>query len=186
MEIIYPKYPFLWNYDDMFNVFEYNIKEIKNDHNEEIIDLSNLFPDKNIVEINQKIRQENAEKLILNLQTTYLAKLNFFESDEFHLKLKKNSKINLKKEVQVFVYDPYDNLETSEYNPKNICIVKNFKIIEDNICNIPTLYMRTHVIKGIVRFSPSNNSNIIFKNKINQIFYTVTEFSIILHNILIE
>jgi hypothetical protein len=184
MELNYPKYPFLWNYNDMFFPIDYNTKSIKNDHNEEISRLSELFPNKNIIEINQKILLENIDKLILNIQTTYLAKLECFESDEFNLKLITNYKINYKKDVPVFVYDPYNNLKTEEYNKKNICIVKNFKIIEENVSNIPTLYIRTHTIKGIIRFSPSNNSFIKFKNNKNPIFYTVTEFSIILHNII--
>ena len=186
MEINYPKYPFLWNYDDMFDPVEYNIENIKNDNNKEINDLSKLFPDKNIVEINQKISSEQQDKLILNIQTTYLSKLDCFESDEFNLKLVTNFKINYKKTVPVFVYDPYDNLQAEEYNPKNICVVKDFRIIEENLSSIPTLYTRTHTIKGIIRFSPSNNSCIIFKNKENPIFYTVTEFSIVKHNIVIN
>jgi hypothetical protein len=186
MEILYPNCPFLWNYDDMFNQVVYEINNLDSDYNEEIKKLLKIYPDRNTILINQKIKLENTDKLILNMQTTYLSKLDCFETDEFNLKLMTNHKINLKKNVPVFIYDPHDNLEIPEYNSKNICIVKDFNIIEENKSNIPLLYTRTHTIKGIIRFSPQNNSKITFKNKNNPIFYTITEFSIILHNIIIE
>lgn len=186
MEITYPKYPFLWNYDDMFNQVEYTMSNLQPDYNEIIKKLSEIYPDKNIVNINQTVKLENSDKLILNTQTTYLSKLDCFESDEFNLKLITNYKIDDKKKIPVFVFDPHDNLEIEKYDPKKLCIVKDINIIEENKDSMPTLYMRTHTIKNIIRFSPSNNSKIIFKNKDETQFYTITEFSIIMHNIKIE
>lgn len=186
MEIEYPKYPFLWNYDDMFNLIEYDIIKIDKEYNEETTKLGEIFPDKSIVIVNQKIKKENIDKMILNIQTTYLDKLDIFESNESTIKIITNHKINYKKDVPIFVYDAYDNLERQEFNPKKLCIVKNFNTIVNNINKIPLLYMRIHTIKGIIRFSPSDNSKILFKNDIdteNIKFFTITENTIILNNI---
>jgi hypothetical protein len=184
MEIIYPTYPFLWNYNDMFNNIEYKTVPLTNDFNEEIKNLTELFPNKNIVKITQIIKNDNINELILNLQTTYLSRLREFESDDYNLKINTIHKIDYKKKVPVFVYDPYDNLEIQEYNSQNICIIKNLEIIKENINSIPLLYTRTHTIKKIIRFSPSNNSKIKFKNNENSIFYTITEFSIVMNDII--
>lgn len=186
MEITYPKYPFLWNYDDMFNEVEYTMSNLQPNHDEIIKKLSEIYPDKNIVNINQTVKLENSDKLILNTQTTYLSKLDCFESGEFNLKLITNYKIDDKKKIPVFIFDPYDNLKTEKYDPKKLCIVKDIKIIEENKDSMPILYMRTHTIKNIIRFSPSNNSKIIFKNKDDTKFYTITEFSIIMHDVKIK
>lgn len=190
MEINYPKYPFLWDYSDMFNIIEYDVIKINKEsiENEEMNKLIEIFPEKDMILINQKINKDNANKMILNVQTMYLDKLNIFESNDSSIKVITNHKINYIEKVPVFIYDVYDNLKKQEFNPKNICVIKNFDTIVDNINNIPLLYMRIHTIKGIIRFSPSNNSKILFKDDINTEnikFFTITENAIVLNNITI-
>lgn len=198
MEIEYPKYPFLWNYNDMFKEINYKvIIEIENDFDENTKNLCEIFPDKNVILINQKIEKNEINNLILNIQTTYLDSLNIFETNNSSIKIITNYKIDYKKDVPVFIYDPENNiLRDKKFNPKNICIIKNINVIQENKDKLPLLYIRTHTIKGIIRFSPSNNSKINLninsdnnennENNINLKFYTVTEFSIIVNNIIIE
>lgn len=186
MEIIYPKYPFLWNYNDMFSLIEFNAIKINKKYNEETVKLSELFNDKNIIMLTQKINKENINNMILNIQTTCLDKLNIFESNETSIKVISNYKINYIDHPKIFVYDPYNNIKIGSFNAKKICIVKNFDTIVKNINNIPLLYTRTHTVKGIIRFSPSNNSNILLKEDIeNAQFFTITENTIVLNNIII-
>ena len=192
MEVEYPKYPFLWNYNDMFRKVNYEvITEINNDFDENTKKLSEIFPNKNVVLINQKIEESEINNLILNIQTTYLDRLDIFETNNSSIKIITNYKIDYKKDVSVFVYDPENNiLRDMKFNSKNICVIKNINVIQDNKDKLPLLYTRTHTIKGIIRFSPSNNSEIHLKinneNNGNLKFYTITEFSIIVNNIIIE
>jgi hypothetical protein len=178
MEFNFPIYPFIWNYDDMYNFLDYNsqiIEEFNNDKN--LDDLINIFNNYKIINVSQKILKINAKNL--SIHTWYLKKNNLFEKDDNNLKIITDSKIKFKDNVPCLVFDPNNLFERLDYHKDNLTIVKNINSIKKN--NVSKLYIHTHNIKGIFRFSPNNNSKIIFNKDINDgIFY------IILNNIIIK
>ncbi len=189
MIINFPKYPFIWNYDDMYNPIIYENKII--DSNEIIeygdkylTQLLELFPNSTVVKQSQKIQK--IEAVNLSIHTWYLTKNKLFESDNSTVEIDSESNLKFKKEVFGFVYDPNDVFDKSiyQYDKKknsHITILKNLNI---NIGLIPNVYIHTHSIKGIFRFSPKDNSIIKFKENItNPVFYVILDGLILLSSI---
>ncbi len=190
MIINFPKYPFIWNYDDMYNPIIYENKIIDSSElieygDEHLSGLLGLFPNSIVVKQNQKISKE--ESVNISIHTWYLAKNKLFKSDNSTAEIDSESNLKFKKEVFGFIYDPNDVFDKSIYNydkKKNspITILKNFSNINSRL--IPNIYIHTHSIKGIFRFSPRDNSVIKFKDNItNPIFYVVLDGLILLSSI---
>ena len=189
MEIEFPKFPFIWDYMDMYNIPEYKVnKLILEDYDDNIIFLLSKFKNFEIYESKQYFKsKENIKNL--NIHTWYLSQLNIFETNEKNIKIITNSKIKYKSNVQCFIFDSNNIFDISIYetNSKfpNLPIVKQNKSIILSL--IPKLYIHIHNINGILRFSPNNNNKIKLKENITTgIFYLVLDKIIIKFNILIE
>jgi hypothetical protein len=176
MEFEFPIYPFIWDYSDMYNLIEYESKILnQNDWDENIIYLLEKFPNSQIIESKQIISKDSAKNI--NIHTWYLYQKKVFESNNQNIKILTDSKLKFKANINCFIFDPndiFDNtkIEIDEKNTKftRICIIKNKKSIIPEL--IPSLYIHTHNIKGIFRFSPNDNNKInIKKNILNGIFY---------------
>ena len=183
MELNLPIYPFIWNYDDMYNLLDYNSEIIK-DHTKDknLIDLMNIFNKYKIINVKQKISFDNAKNI--SIHTWYLKNHNFFEMDNEIIKIITNSNVKFKDNVPCLIFDPNNIFERMDYHKDNITIVKNINSIKKN--NVPKLYIHTHNIRDIFRFSPNNNSKIIFNKDVNNdIFYIILNNIIIKFNILL-
>ncbi len=182
MQIDFPKYPFIWNYDDMYNPLDFSNKilEKPNIQDQQLLKLIELFPDYIVVEQKQKIKKEDAVNI--SIHTWYLSKLRLFESDDHIIKIESDSVIKFKKEVFGFIFDPNNVLDKtfrSEKKKNNpIFITSNITSIKKHM--IPNVYLHTHNIKGIFRFSPRDNSLI----KFNQLDNTNTENSVVFYTVL--
>ena len=190
MIINFPKYPFIWNYDDMYNPIIYENKIIEKNELIEYGDINltqlfDLFPNSIIVKQNQKIQKEEAVNICIH--TWYLSKFRLFESDNSSIGIESESNLKLKKEVFGFIFDPNDVFDKTIYSYKKnknppISIIKNFSSIKINM--IPDVYIHTHNIKGIFRFSPRENSVIKFNDNItNPTFYVILDNLILLSSI---
>jgi hypothetical protein len=189
MDFHFPKYPFLWNYYDMYNPIEFTNKIIeKKLYDDNINDLINLFADFLVVEQEQRISKVDAKNI--NIHTWYLSINKLCSFDDNNIIISSDSKIKCKKEVFAFIYDPYNIFDKSIYkydkkSKANITIIKN-NIKTTNLNLIPKFYIHAHNIKGIFRFSPDDNSQIKFNDTIiiEPVFYTVVD-KLIVKNILI-
>jgi len=184
MEFSFPKYPFFWNYDDMYNIINYTSKEINpNEYDEYTKLLLEKFPNYKIIKSNQIIKSKEEIKN-LNIHTWYLSQLNIFENDEFNIKILTNSKFKYKNNVKCFIFDPYNIFKNLDYDKKNkkeenIVIIKKHTSIFPEL--IPSLYIHTHNIKGIFRFSPNNNSKVILnKDSLENICYIILDKIIVI------
>lgn len=179
MEFNFPIYPFVWDYNDMYNYLDHSSEILdKNDLDDDnLVTLNNIFNNYEIININQKILKNNAKNI--SIHTWYLKNKNLFEIENKNLKIITNSKIKFKDTVPCLIFDPNNLFERTEYNKDNITIVKDINSIKKDL--IPNLYIHTHNIKGIFRFSPNNNNKIIFNSLINE-----GTFYIILNNLLIK
>ncbi len=187
MEFEFPKYPFIWNYSDMYNLINYTILNSE-EIDENINFLLEKFPNSQIINIKQIIEtHEFAQNL--NLHTWYLNSLKFFETTELNIKIITNSKIKFKSNVKCFIFDPNDIFIKSEYNSNKkgavMAIIKNKNSIIPEL--IPNLYIHVHNLKGILRFSPNDNNKINIKKDIyDGIFYVIMEKLIVKFNIQIK
>lgn len=196
MEFEFPKYPFVWDYSDMYNVIEYSSepvdlsiysdkKLIESDNpdnpefDEHISFLISKFPDSQVISSIQKISSRESAKN-LNFHTWYLSEKNVFESTGTTIKVITDSKYKFKSNVKCFIYDPVDIFEREPVDANNkkkfpnITIVKKKSSVIPEL--IPLLYIHTHNIKGIFRFSPNDNNKIKIKDSVtNGIFYIVLE-----------
>lgn len=176
MEFEFPIYPFIWDYSDMYNIIELESKILNiNDHDENIKYLLEKFPNSQIIESKQIIKSRDSAKNI-NIHTWYLYQKKVFESNNQSIKIITDSKLKFKANINCFIFDPNDifdntNIELGEKkNISSICIIKNKKSIIPEL--IPSLYIHTHNIKGIFRFSPNDNNKINIRENIsNGIFY---------------
>lgn len=144
MEFKFPKYPFIWNYDDMYNLIEYSsnlIEEDKYDSNTKL--LLEKFPKFQVIKSLQNINSHEYIKNI-NIHTWYLSQLNVFESDEKNISIITNSNLKYKNNVNVFIFDPTDIFDNFEFvkekqkQKQNIAIIKNYNSIIFNL--IPKLF----------------------------------------------
>ncbi len=200
MNINFPKYPFVWNYDDMYLPLEYSSKEITKDElvefgDENINFLLEFYPTFKIIKLNQKINKSDATNL--NIHTWYLSNLKVFETTDNSLIIETDSVLKYKNDVTAFIFDPNnvfdksiykENLNNENKNTKNGKDLNYISVIKDkkNILpsKIPKLYIHTHNIKGIFRFSPKDNSIIKFNNDIiNPVFYTIVQGVIVVNQV---
>jgi len=177
MEFEFPIYPFIWDYSDMYNLIEYESKILNSDtwnEDENILYLLEKFPNSQIIESKQIIKSKDSANNI-NIHTWYLYQKKVFESNNQNIKIITDSKFKFKANINCFIFDPNDIFDNSKIDEKNkkfstICIIKNKKSIIPEL--IPSLYIHTHNIKGIFRFSPNDNNKINIKDNItNGIFY---------------
>ncbi len=202
MEIYFPVHPFIWNYDDMYLGINFESKTMNSDELTEYGDphLHNLretFFEYQVVKFEQKISRQDANNI--NIHTWYLASKKIFESDDKTIKITTDSKIKFKDSVFGFIYDPNDVFDKSIYQqdnrsknhhksnpqyPTNPIYILKTDVTKINTAMIPRLYIHTHNIKGIFRFSPKDNSKIKFKDSvINPVFYVVVNNLIIIMQI---
>jgi hypothetical protein len=193
MEFEFPIYPFIWDYSDMYNLIEYEstqieqieqIEQITNDEN--IQYLLEKFPGSQVIDVKQSIKSREFAKNI-NIHTWYLGQKKVFESDEKTIKIITNSRIKFKSQINCFIFDPNDIFNKIEKeqtkNFPQICIIKNKKSIIPEL--IPSLYIHTHNIKGIFRFSPNDNNKINIKENITDgIFYIQMDKLIVKFNVI--
>lgn len=183
MEFEFPIYPFIWDYSDMYNLIEYESKILDlNEFDENIKFMFEKFPNSQVVEFKQTINSRESVKN-LNIHTWYLSKKKIFETTGDKIKIITDSRTKFKSNVNCFIFDPndvFDNLKIDNKDNKEnkenskqfstICIIKNNKSIIPEL--IPSLYIHTHNIKGIFRFSPNDNNKIHIRDEINDgIFY---------------
>ena len=225
MEFEFPKYPFVWDYSDMYNIIEYSSKRIESKNQKESLEhvepsepsepsepyesfephkpfepdenidfLLSKFPDSQIVYATQTISSRESAKN-LNFHTWYLSQKNVFETTETTIKVITDSKYKFKSNVKCFIFDPMDIFEKeSELETKTTMQEKKFSnitIVKKKISVIPELipllYIHTHNVKGIFRFSPNNNNKIKIRETINNgICYVVLEKLILKLNIKIK
>lgn len=177
MNFEFPIYPFIWDYSDMYNLIEYETKILNSDEHDKNINLMlGKFPNSQVIEFKQNI---NSRELVknLNLHTWYLSQKKVFETIGDKIKIITNSTVKFKANINCFIFDPFDIFDKSKVEINNgtkkfstICIIKNEKSIIPEL--IPSLYIHTHNVKGIFRFSPNDNNKIYIKDEItNGIFY---------------
>lgn len=179
MEFSYPKYPFIWNYSDMFQIPDWSLTTNLNDINDN--NLNNIllkYPNHQVIRTTQKIKSDDIN---INFHTWYINKLNVFTSNDTMIHIKTNSKFKFKANVCGHIYDPNDLFENLyENSKKNLLIIKNI----NNLVNISTIYINTHSIKNIIRFSPKSNSEFKLKANItNGRFYIIVDTAIIVSDI---
>jgi len=181
MEFEFPIYPFIWDYSDMYNLIDYNSSQLEPEgYDENILYLLEKFPGSQVVDVKQTIKSRDKAKNI-NIHTWYLRQKKVFDCDDNTIKIITDSKVKFKAQINCFIFDPndiFDNLqietkdnikETGKKFP-TICVVKNKKSIIPAL--IPQLYIHTHNVKGIFRFSPNDNNKINIKDNIrDDIFY---------------
>ena len=200
MEFEFPKYPFLWDYFDMYNLIDYESNELNLDElDEHLIFLADKFVGSKIVHSIQTINPTNSTNSTnptnptnltknLNIHTWYLSQLNVFEQTETNIKIITNSKFKYKSNVKCFVFDPNDIIDNTKFEKKkfpNIAIIKRKISIIPELT--PLLYIHTHNIKGIFRFSPNDNNMIKIKESVNNgVCYIVMEKLIVKLNIKIK
>lgn len=181
MEFEFPIYPFIWDYSDMYNLVDYNSSQLEPEsYDENILYLLEKFPGSQVVDVKQIIKSRDKAKNI-NIHTWYLGQKKVFDCDNKTIKIITNSKVKFKAQINCFIFDPNDIFDNSQIEIKDnikeqvkkfstICVVKNKKSIIPAL--IPQLYIHTHNIKGIFRFSPNDNNKINIKDNIrDDIFY---------------
>ena len=200
MEFEFPKYPFVWDYSDMYNIIDYSSepmdlskyklnqsdKSDKSDKSDELDEsiafLISKFPNSQVISSIQTVLSKKTAKN-LNFHTWYLSQKNIFETTDSTIKIITDSKYKFKSNVKCFIFDPYDMFEKEvepvevDVNKKkfpSIMIVKKKSSIIPEL--IPLLYIHTHNIKGIFRFSPNDNNKIKIKESVNDgVCYIVLE-----------
>lgn len=190
MEFEFPIYPFIWDYSDMYNLINYNSSQLEPEaYDENILYLLEKFPGSQVVDVKQTIKSRDTAKNI-NIHTWYLGQKKVFECDDKTIKIITNSIVKFKAEINCFIFDPNDIFDNSQIEIKEqakkfptICVVKNKKSIIPAL--IPQLYIHTHNIKGIFRFSPNDNSKINIKENIrDDIFYIQMDKLIVKFNVI--
>ena len=194
MEFEFPIYPFIWNYLDMYNIIDYNSSQLKPEaYDKNILYLLEKFPDSQVVSIKQTIKSREMARNI-NIHTWYLGQKKVFECNEKTIKIITNSKLKFKAKINCFIFDPNDifdnsliqineNIKEPTKNFSTICVVKNKKSIIPEL--IPQLYIHTHNVKGIFRFSPNDNNKINIKvNITDDIFYIQMDKIIVKFNVI--
>lgn len=190
MEFEFPKYPFLWDYSDMYNLIDYTSKELNldelksnsnnfdnsNNSNEHLVFLAEKFAGSKIVHSIQIVNSRDSTKN-LNIHTWYLSQQKVFEQTESNIKILTDSRFKYKSNVRCFVFDPNDIIDNSIFEKTkfpNVAIIKKKSSVIPEL--IPSLYIHTHNIKGIFRFSPNDNNKINLKETIDSgIFYIVLD-----------
>lgn len=184
MEFEFPKYPFLWDYSDMYNLIDYNSKELNlekiesnsDDYDEHLIFLSDKFPGSKIILSTQTVNLRDSTKN-LNIHTWYLSQQKVFEQTESTIKIITDSKFKYKSNVRCFVFDPTDQIDNTIFEKTkfpNIAIIKKKTSVIPEL--IPSLYIHTHNIKGIFRFSPNDNNKINIRELVKSgIFYIILD-----------
>lgn len=188
MEFKFPIYPFIWNYSDMYNLIDYHSSQLEpGAYDENILYLLEKFPDSQVVDVKQIIKSRDMAKNI-NIHTWYLGQKKVFECDEKTIKIITDSRVKFKAQINCFIFDPNDIFDNSHIEIKEqtkfptICVVKNKKSIIPEL--IPQLYIHTHNIKGIFRFSPNDNNKINIKDNIrDDIFYIQMDKLIVRFNV---
>jgi len=177
MEFEFPIYPFIWDYSDMYNLIEYETKTLDLSQFDENIGLMlDKFPNSKVVEFKQIIKSRESVKN-LNVHTWYLSKKKIFETIDDRIKIITDSRAKFKSNINCFIFDPNDVFDNSKIEIREnmnkfstLCIIKNKKSIIPEL--IPSLYIHTHNIKGIFRFSPNDNNKIYIRDGImDGIFY---------------
>lgn len=179
MEFEFPIYPFIWDYTDMYNLIEFESKILNPvEYDESINFLLDKFPNSQVIEFKQII---NSSAKNLNLHTWFLSQKKVFETNGDKIKIITNSRVKFKAQINCFIFDPndiFDNekikteteIKQREKKFSTLCIIKNAKSIIPEL--IPSLYIHTHNIKGIFRFSPNDNNKIYIREQItNGVFY---------------
>lgn len=195
MEFEFPKFPFLWDYSDMYNLIDYNSKELDieeiksnpNDFDEHLLFLADKFIGSKIIESTQIINSRDLTKN-LNIHTWYLSQLKVFEQTDSSIKIITNSKFKYKSNVNCFIYDPTDQIDNTIFEKKkfpNIAVIKKKTSIIPEL--IPFLYIHTHNIGGIFRFSPNDNNKINLRSSVKSgIFYIILDKLIVRLKIVIK
>jgi hypothetical protein len=180
MEFEFPKYPFLWDYSDMYNLIDYTSKELDLEEiklnpelsDEHLIFLSEKFPGSKIIQASQIVNSRDSTKN-LNIHTWHLTQQKVFEQTESNIKIITDSRFKFKSNVRCFVFDPNDIIDNSIFEKTkfpNVAIIKKKSSVIPEL--IPLLYIHAHNIKGIFRFSPNDNNKINLKESIDSgIFY---------------
>lgn len=194
MEFEFPIYPFIWDYSDMYNLIDYHSSQLELvDYDENILYLLEKFPCSQVVDVKQTIKSRDIAKNI-NIHTWYLRQKKVFECDDKTIKIITDSRVKFKAQINCFIFDPNDIFDNSQIEIKDnikeqakkfptICVVKNKKSIIPAL--IPQLYIHTHNIKGIFRFSPNDNNKINIKDNItDNIFYIQMDKLIVRFNII--
>lgn len=202
----FPKYPFIWNYNDMYNLCNYIIEDYDITSDTNIIELLKIYEEYIVIKTKQIINRENIKNI--NIHTWYLSEDKVFESDDKNILILINKNLNYKKNVFGFIFDPNNIFEISSdifhgnlnnsyqfskdcRSPeiqrscdKNILIIKNINNIKKDMKT--SNYIHIHYIKNIFRFSPGNNNIIKIKDNIeNSIFYTILDKIIVVNEICI-
>lgn len=173
MEIEFPVYPFVWNYDDMYSKINYECDEINSDYDEHIQFLLTKFPNCKVINSTQTISKENCTNL--NIHTWYLSQNNRcpFTKTNNIISITTNSQYKFKSNAKCFIFDPnniFNNFQdnTQNYKGRNptIAIIKKTCSVIPEL--IPMLYIHTHNVDGIFRFSPNDNSKIVFQDNFTE------------------
>lgn len=178
MEFEFPKYPFLWNYSDMYNLIDYKSTELNSNElisDDYLIFLLEKFPSYKIIHSVQTVKSRDSIKN-LNIHTWYLSQQKIFEQTESNIKVITNSTYKYKSNVKCFVFDPNDLIDNTIFKKSkypNIAIIKKKISIIPEL--IPSLYIHTHNINGIFRFSPNDNNKINIKELNSGIFYIILD-----------
>ncbi len=188
MQFEFPKFPFVWDYSDMYNIIDYkSINVIPEDYDEHLTFLNEKFPNSQIISATQVINSRDTAKNI-NIHTWYLDQKKIFESTESNIKVITDSKYKFKANVRCFIFDPNDLIDNSIWEVKkfpNIAVIKKKTSIIPEL--IPLLYIHTHNIKGIFRFSPNDNNKINIRESVtNGIFYVILDKLIVKLEIIIK
>jgi hypothetical protein len=187
----FPKYPFIWNYEDMYNFYDYHVEEYIKDSDQNIIELLKIFENYKIVKTKQIIKKDNIKNI--NLHTWYLSEDNIFESDDKEISIIINKRIDYKKNVFGFIFDPNNIFEISydlfhnihnKDKHKKISIIKDIRNVKKDLKLYN--YIHVHSIRDICRFSPDTNNIIKIKNDIqNNIFYIILDKIIVINEFFI-
>ena len=196
MDFSYPIYPFLWNYDDMYQQVVYRVVDNTNDL-ETLDTLKNIFVDKNVISTEQIINKQ--ERYNINFQCHYIS--DKFEKTDDNIIINSSCKLNYKNNINVFVWDKNNvidpnkdyhelarNNKKQNINSSNLLIVKDLQNVNTKTFDSSILYIRTHKIGGIFRFSP-NNTKIKIKNieTTNEItLYYIMENLIVQHTVFLK
>jgi hypothetical protein len=189
----FPKYPFIWDYNDMYNLSDYVIEEYDITSDTNIIELLKIYEKHKVVKTKQIINRENIKNI--NIHTWYLSEDQIIDSDDYNIHILLNKNLNYKKNVFGFIFDPnnifeissdilHRNYEIKRNCDKNILIIKNINNIKKDMKT--SNYIHVHYIKNIFRFSPGNNNIIKIKDNVkNSIFYTILDKIIVVNEICI-
>jgi len=184
----FPKYPFIWNYNDMYDIIDYKLEEYIDNSDINIIKLQEIFKNHEIIKTKQVIKRDNIKNI--NIHTWYLSEDKIYDSNTNNIIVLINKKVNYKKKVYGFIFDPNNifeicsNIFHKKSKNENITIIKNINNIYINLELLN--YIRVHDIDNICRFSPGTNNIIKIKaDIITNKFYTILNKIIIINEIII-